>query len=120
MTASKPRSGGFARQPLALRRSIIEVLGRRDRLTALDLAAACYGVKRIVVCPARDSVSKAQLNSTRRALRALVAKGRVVALCRCRRWQIFILLKTSPSREGTSGAEVRSPRGDAAEIDQGQ
>ena len=87
----RPRSG-FAGRPLALRRCLLEILRRRDRLTAFDLAAAAYS-RRVVVRPGhrRYGVTDAQLVSDRRALRRLVAKGRVKVLYRYRHRKVFAL-----------------------------
>jgi hypothetical protein len=83
---------GFANRPLALRRCLVEILRRRDRLTAADMAAIAYA-RRIVVRPGhrRHVVPNAQLVAVRRALRKLVDKGRVEVLYRYRRRKIFVL-----------------------------
>jgi hypothetical protein len=82
---------GFAGEPFALRRCLLEILGCRDWLTAHDLAGIAYG-RRIIVRPGhRRHVTSAQLVATRRALRALVAKGKVRVLCRYRRRKVFVL-----------------------------
>jgi hypothetical protein len=83
---------GFANRPLALRRSLIEILSRRDRLTAHDLAGIAYGGRRLIVRPGhRRQVTSSQLAATRRALRALATKGRIDVLHRRRRWKVFAL-----------------------------
>jgi hypothetical protein len=83
---------GFANRPLALRRCLIEILSRRDRLTAHDLAGIAYGGRRLIVRPGhRRHVTSSQLVATRRALRALAAKGRIEILRRRRRWKVFML-----------------------------
>jgi hypothetical protein len=92
------RRRGFANRPLALRRCILEVLSRRDMLTAHDLAAAAYGWRVVVRTRYARDVTTAQLTSVRRALRALVAKGRVGVLCCYRRWRLFTLLLPDESR----------------------
>ena len=85
------RRTGFANRPLALRRCLLDILKRRDRLTAHDLAGIAYG-RRIIVWPGhRRNITSSQLVATRRALRTLVAKGRVEVLYRRRRWMIFAL-----------------------------
>jgi hypothetical protein len=82
---------GFANRPFALRRCLFEILRRRDRLTAHDLAAIAYS-RRVIVRPGhRRHVTTAQLVATRRALRVLVAKGRVRLLYRYRRRKVFVL-----------------------------
>jgi hypothetical protein len=82
---------GFANRPLALRRSILEVLARRDRLTAHDIAGCAYA-RRLIVRPGHvRHVTPSQLVATRRALRALVTKGKVRALRRYRRRKVFSL-----------------------------
>jgi hypothetical protein len=83
---------GFASRPLALRRCLIEILSRRDRLTAHDLAGIAYGGRRLIVRPGhRREVTPSQLVAVRRALRRLVARGRVRVLLRRRRWKVFML-----------------------------
>ena len=85
------RRSGFANRPRALRRCVIEILSRRGRLTARDIAVAAYG-RRLVVWPGHCRyATTAQLVATRRALRALVAKGKVKVLHRYRRWKVFVL-----------------------------
>jgi hypothetical protein len=81
---------GFASRPLALRRCLIQILVRRDRLTAHDLAGIAYG-RRLIVRPGhRRCATTAQLVATRRALRALVAKGKVRVLYRYRHRKVFV------------------------------
>jgi hypothetical protein len=90
------RQSSFANRPLALRRCLLDILKRRDRLTAHDLAGIAYG-RRIIVRPGhRRHVTAAQLVATRRALRALVAKGRVEVLYRYRHRKLFVLGKRKP------------------------
>jgi hypothetical protein len=87
---------GFATRPLALRRCILEVLRRRDLLTAHDLAGIAYGGRRIIARPGHVRyVTSSQLVATRRALRALAAKGRIEVFKRRRRWKIFKLRQES-------------------------
>jgi hypothetical protein len=77
----RPRTG-FAGRPRGLRRCILEALGRRDLLTAHDLAGIVYA-RRFVVRPAhRRHVTSSQLVATRRALRRLVSKGKIQVLHR--------------------------------------
>ncbi|MCK1753805.1 hypothetical protein IVA78_00840 [Bradyrhizobium sp. 137] len=60
-------------------------------LSAHDIAGVAYG-RRLIVRPAhRRYVTEAQLVSVRRALRALVAKGKIRVLYRRRRWKVFTL-----------------------------
>jgi hypothetical protein len=85
---------GFAYRPFALRRCIIEILRRRDRLTAHDMAGIAYGGRRLIVRPGhRRHVTSAQLVATRRALRALAAKGRIETRGRYRRRKSFGLVE---------------------------
>ena len=59
---------GFANRPLALRRCLIEILSRRNRLTARDLAGIAYGRRSLIVRPGhRRHVTSSQLVATRRA-----------------------------------------------------
>jgi hypothetical protein len=84
---------GFANRPLALRRCVIEILSRRGRLTARDIAVAAYG-RRLVVRPGHcRNVTTAELVATRRALRVLVVKDKVRVLYRFRRWKLFDLVE---------------------------
>jgi hypothetical protein len=86
------RKSGFANRPRALRRCVIEILSRRGRLTARDIAVAAYG-RRLLVWPGHcRHATTAQLVATRRALRVLVAKDRVRVLYRYRRWKVFELM----------------------------
>jgi hypothetical protein len=83
---------GFANRPFALRRCLIEILSRRDRLTARDLAGIAYGSRRLIVRPGhRRHVTSSQMVAVRRALRRLAAKGRVQVFYRRRRCKIFTL-----------------------------
>ena len=92
MTSRLRFETGFANRPLALRRRIVEILSRRDRLSARDIAGCAYGGRRLIVRPGhRKNVTVAQLVATRRALRALAAKGRIAVLHRRRRWKMFML-----------------------------
>ena len=92
MTSRFRAARGFAYRPFALRRCIIEILRRRDRLTAHDMAGIAYGGRRLIVRPGhRRHVTSSQLVATRRALRALAAKGRIEVLYRRRRWKTFTL-----------------------------
>lgn len=87
------RKRGFAGRPLALRRCILELLGRRDMLSAHDLAAAAYG-RRVVVRPGWvRNVTPAELVAVRDALRVLIGKGRVAVRGRYRRWRLFALVR---------------------------
>jgi hypothetical protein len=83
------RRTGFAGRPLALRRELLAVLGKADNLTATELAAFAFSGR---VCRSRTpSCSPAQLASTRRALRRLLANGRVDVVGYCRRHRLFAL-----------------------------
>jgi hypothetical protein len=83
---------GFSGKPKALRRAILEVLRRQGRLTAAEIAGAVYA-SRITVRPGYVGrhATTSQLVSVRRALRRMVAKGRVEVLYRRRHWKIFVL-----------------------------
>jgi hypothetical protein len=86
------RETGFANRPFALRRRLLAILSRRNKLTAHDLAGIAYGGRRLIVRPGhRRHVTSSQLVAVRRALRRLAAKGRVQVLYRRRRWKIFTL-----------------------------
>jgi hypothetical protein len=81
---------GFANRSFALRRCLVEILKRRDRMTAAELAGIADG--RRLICPAPDIIG-AQLHSWSRrgALRRLVAKGKVKMIGRYRRRKVFEL-----------------------------
>lgn len=68
---------GFAGRPLALRRRVLEVLDRRDRLTAEQIAGVSY--RKQVRFDHDTRPSAAQLVAVRRALRRLAARGAVRA-----------------------------------------
>ena len=55
-----------ARSSFALRRCLVEILKRRDRLTAAELAGIAYG-RRLIVRPGHHRRTVAQLVATRRA-----------------------------------------------------
>src|SRR5260370_41073412 len=57
---------GFANRSFALRRCLVEILKRRDRLTAAELAGIAYG-RRLIVRPGHHRRTVAQLVATRRA-----------------------------------------------------
>jgi hypothetical protein len=93
MTPPFRRRVGFAGQPLALRRAVLEILGRRGWLTAADIAAAVYSRRIMIRTPAWRRPTTSELVSVRRALRCLAAKGRVVVDGRYRRRKIFRLVE---------------------------
>lgn len=93
MPASYRRRTGFANRPLALRRAVLAVLGQRDRLTAWELASCLYCHGRPMVRPGWRLPTGAQVVSTRRALRRLIAKGRVEVAHHKRRWRVFQLVE---------------------------
>ena len=80
---------------MALRRCIVEILSRRDRLTAHDIASCAYGHRLIVRPGHRRHVTTSQLVSVRKALRVLVGKRKVDVLYRRRHWKIFTLRQES-------------------------
>jgi hypothetical protein len=92
VTSRSRRATGFANRPLALRRCLLEILARRDRLTANDMAGIAYG-RRIIIRPGHRHVTSSQLVATRRALRALAVKGRVEMRGRYRRQKLFGLVE---------------------------
>ncbi|SFO25770.1 hypothetical protein SAMN05216330_102435 [Bradyrhizobium sp. Ghvi] len=88
------RTGNFAGRPLALRRELLAVLDRADKLTARELAASVYSGR---VCLCRpQACSRSQLASTRKALCRLIDKGRVVVAGHHRRRQLFSLTGRDP------------------------
>jgi hypothetical protein len=80
-----------------LRRTLLTILERRSRLSSAELAKIAYGGARIVVRPGHGvNVTVSQVTSVRRALRRLVARGRVASEGRCRRWKLFSLTEARP------------------------
>jgi hypothetical protein len=94
MTPPFRRRTGFANRPLALRRAILEVLERRPWQTSAEIAGCAYAFGRPMCRPGHRRCSIAELNSTRRALRRLVARGKVEVRHRRRRWKIFQLAES--------------------------
>jgi hypothetical protein len=87
----RPQMGSASRSNVLLRPRILENLRHLGQLTAFELAASVYrspGKRR----PQSDSCSPAQLAATRRALRKLASKGKIVRLGRYRRRQHFGLI----------------------------
>ncbi len=84
---------GFAnRRNRTLRPRIVQALRSHGRLNALELATLAYGPPRCGLRRGRQSsCTTAQLVATRRALRTLAARGRIVAIGRYRRWKLFTL-----------------------------
>jgi hypothetical protein len=74
----------FPYRPLGLRRAILLVLERSDRLNASELAGCCY-CHRPMARPGCRVPSDAEIVSVRRALRDLVATGKVRKAGRYRR-----------------------------------
>lgn len=88
----KPVSS-FAGKPLALRRAVLAVLERADQLTVEQIAGWAYRPGR-PLCRHRAPVCTAsQVESVRRALRALVAKGKVEELPRHRHRKLYRLAR---------------------------
>jgi hypothetical protein len=85
------RRRGFANRPLALRRAIIEVLERRPCQTSAEIAGCAFSFGRPMARPGWRRCTISELNSTRRALRRLIAKGKVEVRHHRRRWRIFQL-----------------------------
>lgn len=88
----RPRRG-FAGRPLALRRAILEVLERRPCQTSAEVAGCVFSFGRPMARPGWRRCSVSELTSTRRALRCLIAKGKVEVRHHRRRWRIFQLVK---------------------------
>lgn len=93
MTRDDKGKRGFAHRPLALRRCILELLGRRAMLSVHDLAAAAYSRRGSIRPGWVRNVTTAQLVKVRDALRVLIAKGRIAIVGRYRRWRLFSLVK---------------------------
>jgi hypothetical protein len=75
----------FPYRPKGLRRAVLVVLERRDRLNASELAGCVYAHGRPMARPGHRTPTAAQVVSVRRALRHLVASGQVVKSGRYRR-----------------------------------
>ncbi|MFZ5712964.1 MAG: hypothetical protein ACOY3N_09005 [Bradyrhizobium sp.] len=88
------RPGVFAGRPLALRRELLALLGRVEKLTVRELAAAAYSGRLRLSRPL--PCSRAQINTTRKALRRLIAKRRVVVVGHHRRCQLFARADREP------------------------
>lgn len=91
MVARRRPTRGFAGRPLALRRAVLEVLERRPGQTSGEIAGCVYSYGRPMARPGWRRCTISELSSTRRALRRLVARGRVMVLHRQRRWKIYQL-----------------------------
>jgi hypothetical protein len=74
-----------------LRPRIVEALGDHGPLNAKQLARLVYGPRIAVRLAPRRTCTNSELVSTRRALRRLAAKGRIVAIGRYRRWKLYTL-----------------------------
>lgn len=81
----RPRPGkGFRYRPRALRRAVLLILERRSVLTAAEVAGCAYSA-RILARPGHRLPTEAEVVSTRRALRHLVASGKVESIGKARR-----------------------------------
>lgn len=79
------RRKGFIYRPRALRRAVLLVLGRRPRLTTAEIASCCYVFGGPAARPGWRIPNQSELQATYRALRRLVASGKVVNAGRARR-----------------------------------
>jgi hypothetical protein len=87
------RRRGFAHRPLALRRAILEVLERSPWQTSAEIAGCVFAFGRPMARPGWRRCSVSELSSTRRALRRLIAKGKVEVPHHRHRWRIFQLVE---------------------------
>lgn len=88
---------GSASQPnRRLRSRIVAMLRVHDGLTAWEIAASAYGRRLIVRRGCHRTAPTARLWATRRALRRLVEKGRVVVVGRYRRRKLFAIAGRPP------------------------
>jgi hypothetical protein len=87
------RKSGFAHKPLALRRAVLEVLERRPWQTSAEIAGCVYSHGRILARPGWRRCTVSELSATRRALRRLIAKGKVEVRHHRHRWRIFQLVE---------------------------
>lgn len=76
---------GFRYCPRALRRTVLQILSERDRLTAQELAGIAFTTGRPVIRPGYRLPSEGEVSSTRRAIRRLIAAGKVEKCGRVRR-----------------------------------
>ena len=91
MNSTHLPSIGFAnRRNRLLRSRIVRALNIQGQLSAFDLARIAYESPRRASRGGRPS-TPAQLVATRRALRRLAAKGRIVTIGRYRRRKLYVL-----------------------------
>ena len=76
---------GYRYRPRALRRSVLEILRQRNRLSAAELAGIAFTAGRPIIRPGYRSPTESEVSSTRRAIRGLIAAGKVEKCGRVRR-----------------------------------
>jgi hypothetical protein len=79
------RNKGFKYRPGSLRRGVITILGRRYPLTTKELAGCLYFHGGPVARPAWRTPSRSELQATYRAIRHLVAAGKIEFVGKARR-----------------------------------
>lgn len=85
MPQAPERRTVFAGRPLALRRRVLAVLERADRLTAAEIAGFAYQPAGWPICRDRPPpCSNSQVTTVRGVLRGLIKRGKVVVLHRDR------------------------------------
>jgi hypothetical protein len=82
------------------------MLREHDSLTAQEIASSAYGRRLIVRRGWHWTATEAQLWATRRALRRLVDKGRIVVVGVHRRRKIFAIVGRPPFPELSVGGFV--------------
>jgi hypothetical protein len=91
VSGNSRRLGSAACPNRGLRAKIVTVLAKHDGLTAWEIAANVYQRRLIVRRSWYRTATEAQLGATRRALRRLVKKGRVIVIGRDRRKKVYAL-----------------------------
>ncbi len=98
MIAGSIRRTGFAGRPLALRRAVLVALERRPWQTSAEIAGCCFSRGGVHARPGWRRCSVSELVSTRRALRHLIAGGKVEVRHHRNRWRVFVLRRDEPLR----------------------
>ena len=91
MSAASRQIGFAARPNRGLRSRIVAMLAEQDGLTAWEIAAIAYQRRLVMRRGWYRTATEVQLVATRRALRRLVRKGRVVVTGRYRRRKVYAL-----------------------------
>jgi hypothetical protein len=79
------RHKGFKYRPRALRRAVLLVLERRASLTTAEIASCCYFFGGPVARPGWRIPNESEMQATYRAVRRLVASGKILNAGKARR-----------------------------------